>query len=117
GAGGRGGVVGAGRLLLTQRQSSPAPEIRIAALRALVAMRHERVAEAVRGALQDKEPTVRMAALTAIPGLHLPEATTAELLSSVIGKGSIAEQQSALQAMGEVPGATGREAMTRLVEQ
>ena len=42
--------------------------------------------------------------------------TTTELLSSVIGKGSIAEQQSALAAMGQVSGATGREAMTRLVE-
>jgi putative heme-binding domain-containing protein len=80
-------------------------------------MRHERVADAVRGALQDKESTVRMAALTAIPPLNLPEATTTELLGSVIGKGSIAEQQSALQAMGQVPGSSGREAMTRLVQQ
>ena len=71
----------------------------------------------VRSALQDKDAPVRMAALTAIPPLNLPEATTIELLSSVIGKGSIAEQQSALQAMGQVPGATGREAMTRLVVQ
>jgi quinoprotein glucose dehydrogenase len=110
-------VMEAGPTLLGKLQSSPTTEIRIAALRALVAMRHDRVAEAVRGALQDKEPTVRMAALTAIPGLHLAENTTTELLSSVIGKGSIAEQQSALQAMGQVPGATGREAMTRLVEQ
>ena len=110
-------VVEAGPTLLAKLQSAPATEIRIAALRALVAMRHERVAEAVRGALQDKESTLRMAALTAIPGLHLPEATTTELLSSVIGKGSIAEQQTALQAMGQVPGASGREAMSRLVEQ
>jgi putative heme-binding domain-containing protein len=110
-------VVEAGPTLLAKLQSAPATEIRIAALRALVAMRHERVAEAVRGALQDKESTLRMAALTAIPGLNLPEATTTELLSSVIGKGSIAEQQSALQAMGQVSGASGREAMTRLVEQ
>jgi len=110
-------VMEAGPTLLAKLRSSPTTEIRIAALRALVAMRHERVADAVRGALQDKESTVRMAALTAIPGLHLPEATTAELLSSVIGKGSVAEQQSALQAMGQVPGATGREAMTRLVSQ
>ncbi|MFL5620830.1 MAG: HEAT repeat domain-containing protein [Gemmatimonadaceae bacterium] len=110
-------VMEAAPTLLAKLQSSPTTEIRIAALRALVAMRHERVAEAVRGALQDREPTVRMAALTAIPGLNLAENTTTELLSSVIGKGSIAEQQSALQAMGQVPGATGREAMTRLVEQ
>jgi putative heme-binding domain-containing protein len=110
-------VMEAGPTLLAKLQSSPTTEIRIAALRALVAMRHERVADAVRGALADKEPTVRMAALTAIPGLNLPENTTTELLSSVIGKGSVAEQQSALAAMGQVSGTTGREAMTRLVEQ
>jgi putative heme-binding domain-containing protein len=110
-------VMEAGPTLLAKLQSSPTTEIRIAALRGLVAMRHERVADAVRGALADKEATVRMAALTAIPGLNLPENTTAELLSSVIGKGSVAEQQSALAAMGQVSGATGREAMTRLVEQ
>ncbi|HKH94697.1 MAG TPA: HEAT repeat domain-containing protein [Gemmatimonadaceae bacterium] len=111
------GVKEAGPTLLAKVQSAPQPEIRIAALRALAAMRHERVADAVRGALQDKESTVRMAALTAIPPLNLPEATTTELLGSVIGKGSIAEQQSALQAMGQVPGSSGREAMTRLVQQ
>jgi putative heme-binding domain-containing protein len=110
-------VMEAGPILLTKVQSAPTTDIRIAALRALVAMRHERVAEAVRGALQDKDAPVRMAALSAIPPLNLPEATTVELLSSVIGKGTVAEQQSALQAMGQVPGATGREAMTRLVQQ
>ena len=110
-------VMEAGPILLTKVQSAPTTDIRIAALRALAVMRHERVAEAVRGALQDKDAPVRMAALSAIPPLNLPEATTIELLSSVIGKGSVAEQQSALQAMGQVLGATGREAMTRLVQQ
>ena len=110
-------VMEAGPILLTKVQSAPTTDVRIAALRALAAMRHELVAQAVRGALQDKDAPVRMAALTAIPPLNLPEATTIELLSSVIGKGSLAEQQSALQAMGQVPGATGREAMTRLVQQ
>ncbi|HEU4722326.1 MAG TPA: HEAT repeat domain-containing protein [Gemmatimonadaceae bacterium] len=110
-------VMEAGPILLTKVQSAPTTDVRIAALRALAAMRHERVAEAVRGALQDKDAPVRMAALSAIPPLNLPEATTIELLSSVIGKGSTAEQQSALQAMGQVPGTTGREAMSRLVQQ
>jgi quinoprotein glucose dehydrogenase len=110
-------VMEAGPTLLAKVQSAPSTDIRIAALRALAAMRHELVAQAVRGALQDKDAPVRMAALTAIPPLNLPEGTTIELLSSVVGKGSIAEQQSALQAMGQVSGATGREAMTRLVQQ
>jgi putative heme-binding domain-containing protein len=58
-----------------------------------------------------------MAALTAIPPLNLPEATTTELLSSVIGKGSVAEQQSALESLGRIQGATGRQALTGLVDQ
>ncbi|MEO6527394.1 MAG: HEAT repeat domain-containing protein [Gemmatimonadaceae bacterium] len=93
------------------------PEIRIAAIRSLAKLGDARMADAVRAALQDKEATVRMAALTAIPPLNLPEATTAELLSSVVAKGSVAEQQSALESLGRVQSATVRETLTRLVDQ
>ena len=104
-------------LVFAKVSGGSSPEIRIAALRSLALLRDPRTADAVRTALADKEVTVRMAALTAIPPLNLPEATTAELLSSVVGKGSVAEQQSALDALGRVQGATGRQALTRLVDQ
>jgi putative heme-binding domain-containing protein len=93
------------------------PEVRIAALRALAALADARTADAVRTALADREPTVRMAALEAIPTLDLPQATTVELLSTVIGKGSVGEQQSALQSLGRIPGAIAGAAVSRLVDQ
>src|SRR5256885_1159794 len=71
----------------------------------------------LRAALQGPDVTVRMAGLTAIPPLNLPERTTAELLASVVGKGSVGEQQTALAALGQMQGATGREMLTRLVDQ
>jgi hypothetical protein len=67
-------------------------------------------------ALQDKAVDAAHGGAHGHPGASPPRGNDAELLSSVIGKGSVAEQQSALQAMGQVPGSTGREAMTRLVE-
>ena len=107
----------AASMVFAKVRAGAAPEVRIAALRALAALGDKRTEEAVRGALEDKEVTVRMAALGAIPPLNLPEATTAELLASMVGKGSIAEQQSALASLGKIQGTTGREALTRLVDQ
>ena len=52
-----------------------------------------RTAEAVRTALADQDASVRMAALSAIPPLNLPEATTTQLLSSVV-KGSVADSRT-----------------------
>ena len=114
-----------GRLRLTDAaplvydkvRSSTSPEVRIAALKSLGLLGDPRTADAVRAALSDPDATVRMAALSAIPPLHFPEATTAELLSSVIGKGGVAEQQSALASLGQIEGNTGRAALTRLVDQ
>jgi len=96
--------------------SGATAELRIAALRALAMLGDSRSADAVRTALADREPTVRMAALEAIPALGLPDATTAELLSTVIAKGSVGEQQSALQALGRTRGAAAA-VLARLVDQ
>ena len=107
----------ASALLFGKVRAAQAPEVRIASLRALAALKDARTADAVRGALQDTAVTVRMAALAAIPPLNLPEATTVELLESVVGKGTVAEQQIALASLGQIQGTTGRESLSRLVDQ
>ncbi|MDB4884400.1 MAG: heme-binding protein, partial [Gemmatimonadetes bacterium] len=104
-------------LVYAKVSSGATPEIRIAALRALATLGDARMAEAVRNALADKEATVRMAALGSIPPLNLPETTTVNLLSTVIGTGSIAEQQSALESLGRIRGTVARAALARLVER
>ena len=103
--------------LLEKAQSAQSADVRVAALRALIVMGDTRVAGAVRTALEDKDPTVRTVALGSISSLNLPDSTTTDLLSRVISKGSVAEQQSALTSLAQLRGTTGREALTRLVDQ
>jgi putative heme-binding domain-containing protein len=110
-------VADAASLMYDKVRSGSAPEIRIAALRALGLIGDSRTAEAVRTALADQDATVRMAALSGISPLNLPEATATQLLSSVIVKGTVAEQQNALTALGKVQGTSGRQELTRLVDQ
>ena len=104
--------------LLGKARSAQAPAVRTAALRALATIRDGHTEEAIRTALQDQDETVRMAALSVIPSLDLPEATTTELLASVVGgKGSVGEQQRALASLGQIQTATSREMLTHLVDQ
>ncbi|MDB4888699.1 MAG: heme-binding protein, partial [Gemmatimonadetes bacterium] len=110
-------LTSASTILFDKVRSSQAPSVRVASLRALATLHDERTEQALRAALTDQDVTVRMAALSAIPPLNLPEATTADLLASVVGKGSVAEQQAALTSLGQIKGITGREALTRLVDQ
>jgi putative heme-binding domain-containing protein len=103
--------------LFAKLQSAQAP-VRVAALRALATLRDARTEVAIRGALQDPDVTVRTAALGLVSRANLPEATTTELLASVVGgTGSVAERQSALASLGQMQGATSREMLTRLVDQ
>lgn len=104
-------------LAFAKVSAASTPEVRIAALRAVLVLGDSRAEQAVRAALQDTSVTVRMAALGAIPPLRLPEATTADLLTSVINTGSVPEQQSAVASLGQIEGSSARESLTRLVDQ
>jgi quinoprotein glucose dehydrogenase len=109
---------GAASLLFAKSQPAQAPPVRVAALRALATLSDARTEEALRVALQDRDVTVRTAALGLISRANLPEATTIELLASVVGgTGSVAERQSALASLGQIQGATVREMLARLVDQ
>jgi quinoprotein glucose dehydrogenase len=110
-------VTDAASLMYDKVRTGAAPEVRIAALRALGQLGDSRTADAVRAALADQESTVRMAALGGISPLKLPDATATQLLSSVIVKGNVAEQQNALGALARVEGSSGREELTRLLDQ
>jgi quinoprotein glucose dehydrogenase len=86
--------------LMTRLGEDDAPEVRSAALAALHALNAAPMEQAIRTALADRDERVRMRGLELVPSLGLPEATTVELLASVLGRGSVEEQQSALTALG-----------------
>lgn len=94
-----------------------APEVRIAALRALHAMEAAQLEGAARTALADGAPSVRGAALELVPELGLPEETTAELLASVLERGSIEEQQSALEALGQLQSPPAHQVLGGLLDR
>ena len=114
----------AGRLRLTAaaptllaKVSSAPPQVKIAAVRALAQMGDARTEQAVRAALADTDPTVRTAALTLLGSTNISEAAKSEMLASLVERGTVAEQQAALAALGRQQGATGREVLTRLVDR
>jgi len=89
--------------LLAALQNDAAPRVRVAALDALHAIGgHDEAA--MRIALADSSPNVRMNALSLVPSLGLPATTTAELLASVLGRTTATEQQAALAALGQLGG-------------
>jgi quinoprotein glucose dehydrogenase len=104
-------------VLLARLRRDPAPEVRIAAVKALRVLGPGQMEAALRLALADPEPRVRMIALGMIPELKLPEATTAELLASLLGRGSVGEQQSAVGVLGNLRSAHAHRVLGGLVEQ
>jgi HEAT repeat protein/mono/diheme cytochrome c family protein len=88
--------------LTTRLGEDESPQVRSAAVTALAALNSANVEQAVRTALADADQQVRMTGLSLVPSLGLPEATTVELLSSVLGRRSVEEQQTALTALGQI---------------
>ncbi|MEP7345165.1 MAG: HEAT repeat domain-containing protein, partial [Gemmatimonadaceae bacterium] len=107
----------ASSVLFARMRSAQAPEVRIASLRTLVILGDGGTEEALRTALQDQDAAVRAAALAAIPPLKLPDATASALLAFAVDKGTVAEQQGAVAALGQMQGKIGRDALTHLVDQ
>jgi HEAT repeat protein len=88
--------------LMARLAEDESPEVRSAVVMALQTLTTAPREEAARMALADADQGVRMTGLGIVPTLGLPEATTVELLASVLGRGSIEEQQTALAALGRI---------------
>ncbi len=80
----------------------PSADVKIAALNALDSLQYDNMDQAVANALESNQQPVRMTALGIIPTLETPAQQKVTLLSSVLGSGSFVEQQSAIQALGEM---------------
>jgi putative heme-binding domain-containing protein len=116
-AAGRLRIAGAGDALFASAKGDAAPEVRIAALQALRAIGDRRTEEAIRTALADRDQTVRMTALGLVSGLDLPADRSAQLLGSVLGHGSLIEQQSALAELGRMNSASAQGFLNGMLDQ
>lgn len=116
-AAGRAGARGAAPALLRAVREDASVEVRIASLGALAAMESPQLPAGVQTALADADREVREAALGMTVELGLPEATTAELLSSLIEQGTSQEQQRAIEALGKLSVPEAESALERLVER
>jgi quinoprotein glucose dehydrogenase len=92
-------VQGAAPLLLTQLRSDTSSDARVAALRALQALKVPNMDEIMKIAVADAHEDVRRAALGILPSLPLSDAAKVESLASVIRNGTVNDQQAGLEVL------------------
>ena len=99
-AAGRLNVQGAAPLLITQLRSDSSSDVRVAALKALQALKVRNMDEIMKIAVADAVPDVRRAALGILPSLPLSDAAKAHSLTSVIRNGTVNDQQAGFEVLG-----------------
>jgi putative heme-binding domain-containing protein len=103
--------------LMARLEHDATSSVRVAALRGLQALGATEIQRLLPAALTDADASVRMAAIGAMGSLPLSDAEKAESLVSVVGKASLGEQQSALQALGALKTTAAAERIGRLLDQ
>jgi putative heme-binding domain-containing protein len=83
-------------------QNDSSPDVRVAALQALVNLNYSEIDNAVYAALDDDNDRVRGRALESVPGLELPPETKAAIMGSVLESGTVEERQMAYQMLGQL---------------
>jgi quinoprotein glucose dehydrogenase len=111
------GLAAATPALLAQVRSDPSPEVRLAALRALQAVKAPNMDSVMKTALGDADPSVRRAALNILPTLPLSDAAKVQHLDAIITSGSIPEQQGAFEVLGKLKTAPAYQLLGRYVDQ
>ncbi len=107
-AAGRLGVSSAAPMLMAQLRGDPTTAVRLAALRALQALKAGSMDELMRVALADKDPAMRRAALGILPGLAMSEPVRVQHLETLVKSGSLVEQQGALEVLGTMKSSQAR---------
>ncbi|MEX2565411.1 MAG: HEAT repeat domain-containing protein, partial [Cyclobacteriaceae bacterium] len=91
-----------GEKLLGKLERDPSPEVRETSIRVMANMKDAPVGKGIELALTDKDKNVRVAGLDLLEKLDIPDTTKAELLSVVIQKRTIEEQQAAVLTLGQL---------------
>ncbi len=107
---------GAAPTLQAQLATAPSAMVRTASLRGLQAMKAGDMSTLMQTALADKDPTVRRAALTLLPGLPITPAAKVSHLGSLLQTGAVTEQQGALEVLGTLKSAESRALLARYLD-
>ena len=116
-AAGRLNVQAAAPALKSQARSDSSPEVRVAALRALQALKVPDMSTVMQGALADRDPDVRRAALGILPTLPLTDAAKVQQLQAVLTSGSVEDKQAAFGVLGGMKGGPAEELLASYVNK
>jgi putative membrane-bound dehydrogenase-like protein len=116
-AAGRLGVPSAAPVLMTQLRSDTAATVRLAAFRALHAIKPANLDEIMTVAFADADPTVRRAALSVLPTMAISEAAKVEHLAGVMKSGGIQDRQAALDVLGTMKSKEAATLLSSFVDQ
>ncbi|MGZ8524098.1 MAG: HEAT repeat domain-containing protein, partial [Chitinophagaceae bacterium] len=103
--------------LLTLLKSDPQAAVRVEALKALYALNDERVGEAIKYAVADKDKTVRIAGIGLISKMNITKDLMVSLLSNVINTKTTEEKQASLLTLGNLPVQNSRKVFDALLLQ
>ena len=110
-AAGRLNVQGAAPILMTTLRSDTSSNVRVAALKALQALKVPNMDEVMKVAVADSEPIVRRAALGILPSLSMSDAAKVQSLVAVIRGGSVADQQAGFDVLGTLKSSEAEKAL------
>ena len=93
------------------------PSLRLAGLNALVGLNDERLVTALKNALNDKDKSVRIRGIALVPKMDLPETEFSTLYNEILSRGTVKEQQTAINALKEQEGARVTQLLNDLLTQ
>jgi quinoprotein glucose dehydrogenase len=103
--------------LRAQVRGDASAEVRIAALRALQALKVADMDDVMQGALADRDPGVRRAALTILPALPVTEAAKVQQLATVLKDGSIEDKQAGFAVLGALKSPAAEQLLASYLEK
>lgn len=107
-AAGRLGLRSAEPALLAQLRGDATPAVRVAALEALQALKVSKMDDLMQVAFADTDASVRRAALGLLPDLSMTAAAKVRHIATVLERGTVTEQQGALEVLGRLESAESR---------
>ncbi|MEN3339733.1 MAG: hypothetical protein V7647_3409, partial [Acidobacteriota bacterium] len=103
--------------LKAQVRVDSSPEVRVAALRALQALKVPDIGTVMQGALADTNADVRRAALGILPSLPLTDAAKVQQLQTLLNGGSVEDKQAAFAVLGMMKGSAAEQLLGSYVDK